>query len=427
MKLQITPIIALCDKEIEIKILGLPSMSRVTLKATMTLPWEESIEFESRAVFTTDENGILDLSKKAPDFGDYETVDCMGLISSLKLSSGNINKAAENISIDKSMFITISAECGEDTESVKLERLFIAPGVVREKISSPFVGEFFYTDNINNKTILMLGGSGGSLGANLPIASLLASHGFNVLTVAYFHEKGLPQNLAEIPLEYFDKVYEWLKNNQITAGRDLYLHCTSKGGELGLILASRNSDIKKVAAFAPHAYCFQGLNYKNVSSWTYMNRPLPYIRLKNSSVFAHVINCFIKNRPFGFTHVYRKSVIKTKNAEAARIRIENAKADILMFAGKEDNIWSAFDGCTEIMKTLNKVKYPYQYELITYEKAGHPFYAPYILPTSATTEVKIAPRIKFCSGGTQQDNAYAVADSWEKMINFFYNNTGMSK
>lgn len=174
-----------------------------------------------------------------------------------------------------------------------------------------------------------------------------------------------------------------------------------------------------MAAFAPHAYCFQGINYKNVSSWTYQQKPLPFIRLKNGDVFIHMLACYIKNTPFGFTHAYRKGIGRSKNLDSARIQIENAKADILMFAGEEDNIWNALDGCTEIMTTLKSKQYPYTYKLITYKNAGHPFYAPYILPASATTEMKTGLKFRFSSGGTPQDNTHAMVDSWEKMLVFF--------
>jgi len=420
MKLNIKELVALCDSKVTIVISELPPDGKVNLKAHMCFPWAKNVKFESEANFTADENGCVDLSKQKPDSGSYNYIDSMGIISSLNVTSGKFNDISQNISVDESLFIDITAESGQDKASARLERLFKLPEIKNQKINGEFIGEFFYTENNDYKTVLMIGGSGGELGANLPIASLLASHGFNVLTVAYFSEKGLPPKLAEIHLEYFEKVFAWLNNNPLTANKDIYLHCTSKGGELGFILASRYHFIKKVAAFAPHAYCFQGLNFKNVSSWTYKEQPLPYIRLKNKTLFANMIGCFIKNKPFGYTHTYMKALLGAKNKQDARIKIENAQADIIMFAGKQDNIWNANDGCAEIMETLNKNKYRYKYELHTYENAGHPFYAPYIIPAGMSS-MKVAPRITFSSGGTLEGNAEALIDSWVKMIVFFKN------
>lgn len=419
MKLHLYPLVALCDEKVSICLSELPPFGKVKMKASVCIPWAKDVRLESTAYFTADNNGCIDLSKQKPDSGDYNSIDSMGLISSVKIANGNINDIGQNISVDDSMFINITAECGQDKSSEKLERLFMSPDVKQEKITDGFLGEFFYTDDPNNKTILLLGGSGGSLGANLPIASLLASHGFNVLTVAYFSEKGLPPKLEKIPLEYFDKAFTWLNENPVTTGKDIYLHCTSKGGEVGLLLASRNPFIKKVAAFAPHAYCFQGIGFKNFSSWTYEGKQLPYIRLKNSVWIANMLGCFIKNKPFGYTHTYKKGLLEAKNKEDARIKVENAKADILLFAGKQDNIWNAYDGCIEILDILHKMNYQYEYKFYGYENAGHPFYAPYIIPAAESASMKMAPRMSFSSGGTFEGNAYAQMDSWEKALEFF--------
>jgi len=69
----------------------------------------------------------------------------------------------------------------------------------------------------------------------------------------------LPAKLSEIPLEYFERAFDWLKKNPITSGKDVYLLGMSKGAELSLILASRYPFIKKMVLWAPHAYCFRGL------------------------------------------------------------------------------------------------------------------------------------------------------------------------
>lgn len=421
MKLQAQPLMALCDERINICVIELPSFGKVKISASMCLPWAKNVLYESFAWFTADSSGIVDLSKQKPDSGTYDFIDSMGLIVSMKSKDINaIEKIGQNISISNSLFIDIVAECEQDRVCVKLERLFMPPEVKSQRISDEFVGELFYTENTNNKTIMFLGGSGSGLAANSPIAAVLASHGFNVLSVAYFEEQGLPAKLAEIPLEYFERVFAWLMKNSITKGKEIQVLGVSKGAELALLLASRYSSITKVAAFAPHAYCFQGLNFKNVSSWSYEGKSVPFIRLNNSIVFKNVVSCFIKNKPFGFTYTYKKAVDAAKNREAARIKIENARADILLFAGKQDNMWNSYDGCVQIIDDLKKHKFQNYYDFFAYEDAGHPFYAPYIIPAGETM-LKMAPRLIFSMGGTLEGNARAQADSWEKAIEFFRN------
>jgi esterase/lipase len=420
MKLQIQPIVALCDEKIDISISELPPFSKVKISASMCLPWAQSVLYESFAWFTADSMGNVDLSKQKPDSGTYDFVDdSMGPIISMKSEDINaIKKIGKNISVSNSMFIDIVAEYEHDRVCVKLERLFMTQDVKSQIISSEFAGELFDTENTDNKTIIFLGGSGSNLAVASPIGALLASHGFNVLTVAYFGEKGLPARLSQIPLEYLERIFTWLSKNPITNGKEIHLLGVSKGGELELLLASRYPFITKVAGFAPHAYCFQGLAFKNVSSWTYGGKSLPFIQLKNHWVFTNMAGCFIRNEPFGFTYTYKKGLNAARNKEAARIKIENAKADLLLFAGKQNNMWNSYDGCVQIMDTLRKCNYQHTYDLIAYEDAGEPFYAPYVIPAGETT-LKIAPRLMLSMGGTLEANAHAQSDSWEKAIEFF--------
>jgi len=283
-----------------------------------------------------------------------------------------------------------------------------------------FVGDLFYAEGTNRPTIVWLGGSGSGLGVNQIVAAPLASHGFNVLSLPYFGEKGLPPQLSEVPLEYFERVFTWLSKNPITAGKEIQLFGMSKGGESALVLASRYPFIRKVALFSPHAYCFQGIAFKSVSSWTYGGKSLPFIRLKNRWVVAHFVRCFINAEPFGFRPPYRQALAAAKNKEAARIKVEDARADLLVLATGQNGMWNSGDGCLEIMETLRKHNYPYAYELVVYEDAGEPTPPPYVIPPG-TSNVKVAPRVVLSLGGTLEGNARAQGEGWEKIVAFFKN------
>jgi len=252
MELQVEPLVALCDQKISILVSGLPLSSQVKISASMRLPWAKSIPYESCASFTSDAEGRVDLSRQKPDSGSYDFVDSMGLIVSAKSQDPKaLEKITQNISVSENMFIDILAECGQERASARLERLFKTPEIKNHRISAEFVGDFFYSDHPENKTIVWLGGSGSGLAINAPIAAALASHGFNVLAVAYFGEKGLPPKLSRVPLEYFEKVFAWLANNPVTAGKEIRILGMSKGAELALLLASRHSFITRVVLFSP--------------------------------------------------------------------------------------------------------------------------------------------------------------------------------
>jgi hypothetical protein len=420
MKLIAEPSVSLCDDRIKIIISDLPSRGKVRVDASMCYPWAPNTKFESFAIFTADESGIVDLSKQKPDSGSYDYIDSMGLFTSLQCRDAKaFGKIGKNVSLDKNLFIEITAKCGQETESVRLERLFYEKNIKRLKITDDFIGELFYTENSNNKTVLFLGGSGSD---NLDLLSLyaapLASHGLNVLAVVYFGAKGLPKNLAEIPLEYFEKVFNWFSKHPATRGKEIQLYCISKGAELGLILASKYPFITKVVACAPHAYCFQGLKFtETVSSWTENSKPLPFIRWKISWFLKYILSCFIKNEPFGFNYLYKKILLNAKNKNKARIKIENAKADFLFFTTKDCNMWNTYDGCLEIIDTLRKSNYQHKYDLIVYDDGGEPYAPAYLIPYGEG-KLKIAPRLVLSIGGTTRGNAYTQVDSWYKAIEF---------
>ncbi|NMB55971.1 MAG: acyl-CoA thioesterase [Leptolinea sp.] len=419
MKLQIQPLAALSDKKLDIIVSGVPPKSRVRLNASMRFPWAKDVLYESAAWFTADKIGEVNLSLQKPDEGSYDFIDPMGLVVSVKSRDPKaLQKIAQHISINEIMYIEFSAECEGEKVYATVERYFKASDIKSKRILDEFIGELFYTDDPGRPTILFIGGSGSGLDVDAPISAALASHGFNVLSVSFIGEYNLPPQLSRVPLEYFEKVIDWIKQNPITRGKDIWLLGMSKGAEVALILASRHSEITRVALWAPHAYCFQGIAFKNESSWTDKGIDVPYIRIKNRWVFRHTLDCFVKNRPFGYTPVYQKSLEAADNKEEARIRVENSKADFLFFTSKDCGMWNTYDGSVDIMDTLRKNEYPHNYALIVYDEAGEPYYVPYVIPASETS-VKIFPRLVFSTGGTLQGNAHAREDAWEKTIEFF--------
>jgi dienelactone hydrolase len=424
MKIDVSPTAALCDRKLNISVSGLPAGAQVRISLAMALPWAPDVPFRSCAQFTAGTDGRVDLASTRPDSGSYDYIDSMGLVSSLVcVDSKAISKITRGISVEKSLFFDYTVECGDQKETVRVERWLKTPDIQRELIHGNFVGEFFFSDKPGRQTLLWLGGSGSNLAINALIAAPLASRGFNVLAVPFFGEKGLPSQLSRIPLEYFERIFEWLGNDPRTAGQPVQIIGMSKGAEAALVLASRYPIIRRVALWAPHAYCFQGIAFKNESSWTYQGRDLPYIRLKNRWVFADMVRCMIQNEPFGYTHTFIKGLQEAQNRDEARIRVEDARADLLIFTGKQCNMWNTFDGCLEIMDTLERTKYPYPRELVVYEEAGEPYLVPYVIPVGINS-VQILPRLVLSTGGTMHGNAQAQADTWERTIEFFSRPSG---
>ncbi|WP_019913645.1 acyl-CoA thioesterase/bile acid-CoA:amino acid N-acyltransferase family protein [Paenibacillus sp. HW567] len=413
---------AFVDQHINIKVDDLNPNSRLKVSLKMELPWCSGEEFSSYAVLVADEAGEVDFALARPVEGSYETANSMGLIYSLQQSISAGKNIAENIAIDKPIIMNLLFESSTEKKEIQLKRLFKTDDILVKQIHEGFTGQLFYQKNANNKTILMLGGSDGQMQSLALMAGPLASRGFNVLITSYFASGGLPEKLEEVPLEYFEQIFKWIEDNEITRTKDIYVHGTSKGGELALLLASRYKQIKKVVAVEPHTYCFQALDGllsgKNVSSWSYQGQSIPFIEVDNTIFFEDQQKDIEKGIPFGFASTYRKSIEKATNREASRIKVENSAADILLICGKKDNIWNSYDACLEILKNLKSSNYTHQAELLSYENMGHPMPIPYIVPISLTLEMPMNGGV-FSSGGTVEGNAEGQYQSFTRTIEFF--------
>ncbi|AET67933.1 lysophospholipase [Desulfosporosinus orientis DSM 765] len=422
MKITIENQEAFVDEKVRITVSGLTPNSQLRARMKMELPWCSGEEFSSYAVFEVGETGEVDFDQAEPVAGTYKARTSMGLIYSLRLSKSAGKNIAENISIEKPIRINLGLEASSEQKEIQLIRYFAAKNLIIKPVSDGFTGQLFYRENSCDKTILMLGGSDGQMESLALIAGPLASRGFNVLSVPYFGVEGLPEKLEEVPLEYFEKIFHWLETNAITKAEEIYLHGTSKGGELALLLASRYPRIKKVAAVEPHAYCFQALDGlmsgKNVSSWSYQGKSIPFIEVDNNIFFEDQKKAVGAGMPFGFAGTYQKSLERAGNKEEARIKIENSEADILLICGEKDNIWNSYDACSELLQVLKRHNYRHSVQLLSYENMGHPMPVPFVIPLSLTLEMPVNGGL-FSSGGTVEGNARGQYESFRKTIEFF--------
>ncbi|WP_313183395.1 acyl-CoA thioesterase/bile acid-CoA:amino acid N-acyltransferase family protein [Lacrimispora sp.] len=422
MKITIEQQEAFVDERVRIKVTGLTPNSQLRADMKMELPWCSGEEFSSYAVFDVNNTGGVDFDQAKPVEGTYRAADSMGLIYSLRKSKSAGKNIAENISIEKPILMNLVLETSSEQREIQLVRSFKAKDLMIKPINDGFIGKLFYRKDSCDETILMLGGSDGQMEGLALMAGPLASRGFNVLIVPYFGVEGLPERLEEVHLEYFEKIFHWLASNEITKAKEIYLHGTSKGGELALLLASYFPQIKKVAAVEPHTYCFQALDGmmsgKNISSWSYQGKSIPFIKVDNNIFFEDQKKAVSEGVPFGFASTYKKSVERAVNKEEARIKIENSEADILLICGENDNIWNSYDACTDILQVLKRHNYKHSVRLLSYESMGHPMPVPFVIPISFTLEMPMNGGI-FTSGGTVEGNTKGQYDSFRETIKFF--------
>ena len=177
------------------------------------------------------------------------------------------------------------------------------------------VGRFSRGRSQHGVAVLLLGGSEGGVGSR-PEPALLASHGYPALKLAYFRAKGLPDELVDIPLEYFVRALEWLRTE--TGARRVMVIGGSRGAELALILGSRFPElVNGVVAFAPSSVVNPGLSritQKPSAAWTYSGKPLETI-------------------------AWTEYGTATPTNRAAIIPVERIRGPVMVVAGVSDMVW----------------------------------------------------------------------------------------
>jgi hypothetical protein len=98
---------------------------------------------------------------------------------------------------------------------------------------------------------------------------------YPVLTLAYFGEPGLPQQLLDIPLEYFRKAITLLRAQPHVDPGHVLVYGLSRGGELALLLgATFPSEVNGVIAGSPSSAINGSTSSRDGAAWTLHGTPL---------------------------------------------------------------------------------------------------------------------------------------------------------
>jgi dienelactone hydrolase len=276
--------------------------------------------------------------------------------------------------------------------------LFLPPG------QGPFPG------------VLLFGGSEGKMSQTMK-AAVLAKHGFACLTVAYFDKKGvpgLPQQLVDIPLEYFETAISYLKEHKQVRGDRIAVMGGSRGGEAALLLGSMFPDLKAVVAYAPSHVVWGGWpiadedrkNKTNRPAWTYKGKPVSYV---SRTLSVEEEKRLTENDPFDRRPLFVEYLKDKKMVNDATIQVEKINGPILMITGTDDKLWPAVDMANSVMKRVEVRNHPYfkQSQHLTYEGCGHAIALP-------LRQAKVLPD----QGGSVEGNSFAAWDSWPKVVRF---------
>jgi pimeloyl-ACP methyl ester carboxylesterase len=235
------------------------------------------------------------------------------------------------------------------------------------------VADFFTgTSAQMSKAIIMLGGSEGGKSwsrVRKPI-QLLVQRGYSLLSLAYFKSESLPGALEEIPLEYFEKAFDWLSAQMGIVPNEYAILGGSKGSEAALVLGSRYPQVKAVIAFSPSSVVWQGIPRNRFeigkeikSSWSYEGEGLPFLPYPSNIRKWDLILLRLRK-------MHEDALRNTTRVEEAAIPVENIRGAILLISGDRDRLWPATQMSEQIMNRLKVAGFKNHYEHKIF-RSGH--------------------------------------------------------
>jgi dienelactone hydrolase len=423
-QLSITPAIAKIDEPLTIRLSGVEPGQPVSFRATTCDQAGQLLA--SSAVFVAGPEGCIDLGNCKPLLGSYDWVDAMGLIFTMKPADEPM-KARLPIQFGlEPMVITFTAETGGKMIAAQsVERIWMAKGVERVEVRDQGLkGVFFIpSDARPQPAIILVSGSEGGLNENR--AAMFASHGYAALALAYFAYEDLHEDLFQIPLEYFETAIHWLQQHPKVDGKRLAITGGSRGGELSLLLGVKFQEFKTVIAYVPSSVIWIGYGPEgnpDQPAWTFRGEPLPYITQK----FEMEMELKNPDGSIPLTPTFLEAMEEKDSVQAAVIPVEKINGAVLLISGEDDQMWPSTLFSKMVMRRLDEHQFSHPYQHLNYPRTGHAIGAPYI-PLVPSHGIHPVDGKDYAYGGTPEGQAFAVRDSWGKVLQFLDEHLGQSK
>lgn len=418
---EITPVESLIDQDTTIVIKNLNPREIVSVKAEAVD--DNGKSWSSCNSFLADKRGVVDLSKQEPLEGTYSGIDSMGLLWSMQSKEGP--SASFTGKKDKFSIILKVFRDNREIASQEILRWRKSQEVKRVPVrENGLVGVLFLPPSEKPLPVIVtLSGSSGGIKEEL--SQLLASHGFAVFALGYFGMEGLPSNLQNFPLEYFEKAFKWIKSQPNLDGSHIGIWGISRGGELSLILGSWfPASIQAIVAVVPSSVIggqegdLEGDPL--IPAWNYQGKPISP-SAPQSPIDLHHIDGKDFDHPANVLHTFLEGMKDKEAFKKAAIPVEKIQASLLLISGGDDQMWPSAFYVSQIEERLQKYHSRIFRESLNYPKAGHGIFQPNI-PQPSPKMYHPVYEIWFTMGGSRADNYHACQDSWKKIIAFFDTN-----
>ena len=294
-----------------------------------------------------------------------------------------------------------------------MSRRYIGDGVRRREIREQgLVATLFEPEGSRpNPVVVCLSGSEGGLNENR--AALFAAHGYSALALAYFGVEHLPAGAREVPLEYFKTAFDYLMDQGICSPGSIAVDGASYGGQLSLLLGATFPEVGCVIAQVPSGLVHSSVNAVGdstvTSSWTFGGEPLPYVTFRPEHVDW-------KADEIALTPGYLACFEYEEEVKAATIPVEKTCGPILMLSVEDDRMWPSRQLAEVSEARLRENDFPYDFEHVCYEEAGHiAVLTPYV-PIYLPAQVHPVIGLMFAFGGNRLANQKASEDAWRRSL-----------
>ncbi|XP_076777820.1 acyl-coenzyme A thioesterase 3 isoform X1 [Arvicanthis niloticus] len=395
----------LCDQPVHIAVRGLAPEQPVTLRAA--LRDEKGARFRAHARYRADAAGELDLARAPALGGSFAGLEPMGLLWAMEPDRPHWRLVKRDVQTP--FVVELEVLDGHEPDGGRLlaravhERHFMAPGVRRVPVHEGRVrGTLFLPAGIGPfPGIIDLFGVGGGLLEYR--ASLLAGKGFAVMALAYYNYDDLPKSMDIIHLEYFEEAVTYLLNHPQVKGSGVGVLGISKGGELGLAMASFLRNITAAVIINGSISSVGGtLQYKDETMLPVGMNTKRIKRTKDG--LKDVVDAL--NNPLEGAD--QKSLIPVERSDTA----------FLFLVGQDDHNWKSEFYAREASKRL-QAHGKEKPQIICYPETGHYIEPPYFPLCKASLHNLAGGPVIW--GGEPRAHAMAQVDAWQQLQTFFHN------
>lgn len=402
--------VALFGKQIVVQVSGLQPGKTYLLSAAM--PFGNK-SYHSYANFQSDNSGIIQTDTAVPQDGTYPRVDSDGLFWSMAA-------APEDTTLTPNSYTFVVKDAGQIIMSKKLPKTYFAPGVRTVSLEGTgLVGTLYLPAKElgPRPAVIAFSGSEGGAETGTFKALQLANNGYVALGLAYFNAPGVPKDLANIPIEYFESAIKYLQGRIEVKSDQIAVLGVSRGGELVFLLGSLLPQITAVIAQVPGPIAFPGNAEDDsmVPAWTYRGVAFPYLPF---------VGYFTKTTlPDGREvsvnrSAFEEALRNTQAVEKAFIPIEKINGPILMLASDDDQVWPSCVLVDMAVKRLKEKKHAFNDHSVCYSNAGHGVGNIPGIPATDTVIYHPLLKAQMALGGNPADNAGATRDSWDRIFQF---------